>query len=82
MSTRSRTRHTPTPGRRALSQMTVPVAIAFVVVTLLTLTFRMLSAVTGLVAEISERIADAGDTARAAARGATLVTTAARGGAA
>jgi hypothetical protein len=81
MSTRTRFRQ-PAPGRRALSQMSVPAAIAFVVVTLLTLAFRVLATVTGLVAEISERIADAGDTARAAARGATLISTMAPGGAA
>jgi hypothetical protein len=75
-----RARQAP-PGRRALSQMSVPVAIAFVLVTVLTLVFRVVAAVTGLVAEISERLADAGDTARAVARGPVLVTTA-RGGAA
>jgi hypothetical protein len=81
MSTRYRARQMP-PGRRVLSQMSVPAAIAFVVVTVLTLVFRMLAAVTGLVAEVSERIAEAGDTARAAARGPVLITTATRGGAA
>lgn len=80
MTTTYRTTTRP-PGRRALSQMTVPVAIAFVLVTVLTLALRLLSAVTGLVAEISERLADAGDTARAAARGPVLITTARGGGA-
>jgi hypothetical protein len=81
MSTRNYARQVP-PGRRTLSQMSVPVLIAFVIVTVLTLTFRLLSALTGLIAEVSERVADAGDTARAAARGPILVTAAARGGAA
>jgi hypothetical protein len=80
MSTRSRTRQVP-PGRRVFSQMTLPALIAFVLVTVLTLAFRVLSAVTGLIAEVSERIADAGDTARAAARGPGVITTCPRGGA-
>lgn len=80
MSTRNRTRQAR-PGRRTLSDLSMPALIAFVIVTVLTLTFRLLSAVTGLIAEVSERIADAGDTARAAARGPVLITTAGRGGA-
>jgi hypothetical protein len=81
MSTRTYPRQRPT-GRRAFSQMSIPALIAFVLVTVLTLTFRLVAAVTGLIAEISERLADAGDTARAAARGPVLITTAATGGAA
>lgn len=81
MSTRTYPRQMPA-GRRAFSQMTMPALIAFVLVTVLTLAFRLVAAVTGLIAEVSERLADAGDTARAAARGPVLITTAAAGGAA
>jgi hypothetical protein len=81
MSTRTRTRQVP-PGRRAFAQMSIPALIAFVIVTALTLTFRLLSAVTGLIAEVSERIADAGDTARTVVRGPVVITTCPRGGAA
>ncbi|HEX7662433.1 MAG TPA: hypothetical protein VF444_23460 [Pseudonocardiaceae bacterium] len=62
--------------------MSLPAAVAFVVISVLTLVFRLVSAVTGLVAEISERIADAGDTARATARGPVLITGTVRGAAA
>jgi hypothetical protein len=82
MSTPFRSRYTRPPGRRVFTHMSVPAAIAYATMTVLTLLFRLVSAVTGLVAEVSERIADAGDSARAAARGTAIVTTSDRGGAA
>jgi hypothetical protein len=56
--------------------MTVPAAIAYVLVTLLTFTLRMVTFAAALIADVAERIADAGDIARAAARTPVLVTTA------
>lgn len=86
MSTRNRARQVP-PDRRALSQLSVPALFAFVIVTVLTHLFRLIAAATGLVAtlsclvaEISERIAAAGEAARVAARGPALITTATAGG--
>lgn len=60
-------------GRRSLREMTVPAATAYVLLTVLTLALRSVSVVVGLVADVTERIADAGDTARAVARGPVLI---------
>ncbi len=54
--------------RAALRRMTVPAAIAYVIVTVLTLLMRAATWAFALVAEVAERIADAGEHARAAAR--------------
>ncbi|MFC3892105.1 hypothetical protein ACFOWZ_11520 [Lentzea rhizosphaerae] len=61
--------------RRTLRQMTVPAAIAYVVITVLTLLARVIGLVAALIADVTERLADAGDTACAVARGPVLVTT-------
>jgi hypothetical protein len=55
--------------RTALRRMSVAAAIAYVVVTVLTLLMRAVTWGFALVADVSERIADAGENARAAARG-------------
>jgi hypothetical protein len=75
MSSQSRARQTTRPGRRVLAQMSTPALIAFALVSTLTLVCRLLSVVAGLIAEISERLADAGDSARAAARSGMVITT-------
>ena len=64
----------PTGARRTLRQMTVPAAIAYVLLTVLTLLARVVCLVAALVAEVAERLADAGSTACAVARGPVLVT--------
>jgi hypothetical protein len=74
MSDRTGNYHSPTGTRRTLRQMTVPAAIAYVIVTVLTLLARVITLTFALVAEIAERVADAGDIARAAARGPVLIT--------
>jgi hypothetical protein len=55
--------------RNALRRMTVAAAVAYVIVTVLTLLMRATTWAFALIAEVSERIADAGENARAAARG-------------
>jgi hypothetical protein len=62
-------------ARRTLRQMTVPAAIAYVIMTVLTFVARAVVLVAALIADIAERLADAGDTARAAARGPVVVST-------
>jgi hypothetical protein len=76
MSERTRNFQPNTGIRRSLRQMTVPVAIAYVIVTLLTFALRIVTFASALVADVAERMADAGDIARAAARGPVLITTA------
>jgi hypothetical protein len=53
--------------RRDLRAMTVPAAIAYVVITVLTLLAKTVSYAFALVAEVAERLADAGESARDAA---------------
>ncbi|MBP2322402.1 Flp pilus assembly pilin Flp [Kibdelosporangium banguiense] len=55
--------------RTALRHMSLAAAIAYVIVTVLTLLMRAVTWAFALIAEVSERIADAGEHARAAARG-------------
>lgn len=76
MSHRTRTYKPPTGARRTLRQMTVPAAIAYVILTVLTLLARVVVLVAALVADVAERLADAGSTACAVARGPVLATTA------
>jgi hypothetical protein len=58
-----------TTTRTALRRMSLAAAIAYVIVTVLTLLMRAVTWAFALVAEVSERIADAGENARATARG-------------
>jgi hypothetical protein len=58
-------------ARNTLRRMSVAAAIAYVVVTVLTLLMRAVTWAFALIAEVSERITDAGEHARAAARGET-----------
>lgn len=60
-------------ARRELREMSIPAAIAYVLFRVLSLVFRIVAVLGGLVAEISERVADAGDVACAAARGPVVV---------
>ncbi|WP_112262391.1 hypothetical protein [Lentzea terrae] len=62
--------------------MTVPAAIAYTLIFVLTLLARVVGMVAALVADVTERLADAGQTACAVARGPVLVTTDPAGGAA
>jgi hypothetical protein len=64
-------------ARAQLRALTVPAATAYVLITVLTLVFRSLSLVAGLLTEITEVLADAGDTARDSVRGPVLITSAA-----
>ena len=50
--------------RNALRRLTLPVAVAYVLVTLLALLARIVVFAAALVADVAERLADAGDTAR------------------
>lgn len=59
--------------RTQLRRLTLPALIAYAIVTILTLLARLVVAVAALVAEIAQRLADAGDTACAAARGPVVV---------
>lgn len=52
---------------RSLRRLTVPAAIALVLVTVLALLARVVAHVAALVADVAERLADAGDNARRAA---------------
>lgn len=56
-------------SRNALRHLTLPAAIAYVIVTVLTLLARAVTWAFALLAEVAERLADAGDTARTVARG-------------
>lgn len=49
---------------RHLRRLTVPAAIALVLVTVLALLARVVALVAALVADVAERLADAGDHAR------------------
>lgn len=69
MSHKTRKYQPHTRVRRTLRQMTVPAAIAYVLVTVLTLLARGVVLIAALIADVAERLADAGDIARAAARG-------------
>jgi len=80
MSHKTHTHQPPTGVRRSLRQMTVPAAIAYVILTVLTLLARVVMFVAALVADVAERLADAGSTACAVARGPVLVTTAGHAG--
>ena len=53
--------------RRNLREMTAPAAIAYVLITVLTLLARTVAYFFALVAEVAERVAIAGETARDAA---------------
>ncbi|MCE7009337.1 hypothetical protein LWC34_41965 [Kibdelosporangium philippinense] len=55
--------------------MTVPAAIAYVLVTVLTLLARGVVLIAALIADVAERLADAGDTARAVARRPVVMST-------
>lgn len=52
--------------RTHLRQLTLPAAVAYVLVTVLTLLARIVVFAAALVADVAERLADAGDTARLA----------------
>lgn len=52
---------------RSLRRLTVPAAVALVLVTVLALLARVVALVAALVADVAERLADAGDNARRAA---------------
>lgn len=52
--------------RNALRRLTLPAAVAYVLVTVLTLLARIVVFAAALVADVAERLADAGDTARLA----------------
>lgn len=52
--------------RNALRRLTFPAAVAYVLVTVLTLLARIVVFAAALVADVAERLADAGDTARLA----------------
>jgi hypothetical protein len=49
---------------RSLRRLTVPAAVALVLVTVLALLARVVAVVAALVADVAERLADAGDNAR------------------
>ncbi|MFJ8966070.1 hypothetical protein ACIRG5_42440 [Lentzea sp. NPDC102401] len=49
---------------RGLRRLTVPAAVALVLVTVLALLARIVAVVAALVADVAERLADAGDQAR------------------
>lgn len=66
--------------RNALRRLTLPAAVAYVLVTVLTLTARVVVFAAALVADVAERVADAGDCARLAVHTAPAAP-AARGGA-
>lgn len=53
--------------RRDLRDMTVPAAVAYVLITVLTLLARTIAYAFALVAEVAERVADAGQAARVVA---------------
>ena len=52
--------------RNVLRRLTLPAAVAYVLVTVLTLLARIVVFAAALVADVAERLADAGDTARLA----------------
>lgn len=55
--------------RNALRRLTLPAAVAYVLVTVLTLLARAVVFAAALVADVAERLADAGDCARSAVHG-------------
>lgn len=61
--------------RTQLRRLTLPAAIAYSVLMLLSLLARIVLVVAALVADVAERCAIAGDAACAAARGPVVVTT-------
>lgn len=61
--------------RTQLRPMSLAAAVAYVIVTVLALLARIVVAVACLVADVAERLADAGDSACAAARAPVVVTT-------
>jgi hypothetical protein len=61
-------------GRRSLRDLSAPAAIAYVLLVALSLLARVAALSLGLVAELVERLADAGDVACAAARGPVVMT--------
>ncbi len=60
-------RTNPFGVRRDLRDMTAPAAVAYVLITVLTLLAKTVAYAFALVAEVAERVADAGETARDAA---------------
>lgn len=74
MSDRTKKFQSPTGARGTLRRMPVPAAVAYVLVTVLTLLAQGATWMFALLAEISDRLADAGESARLTARGAVVVT--------
>lgn len=67
--------------RNALRRLTLPAAVAYVLVTVLTLLARVVLFGAALVADVAERVAEAGDCARLAVQTAPAPPMPARGGA-
>jgi hypothetical protein len=67
MSYNARTHQPPFGIRRDLRTMTGPAMVAYVLITILTLLAKTLGYAFALLAEVAERVAVAGDTARDAA---------------
>ncbi|ASO21061.1 hypothetical protein FHR81_002030 [Actinoalloteichus hoggarensis] len=58
-------RISPSPARLVLRWLTVPAGVAYVLITVATLAARIVAVTAGLIAEVADRLAAAGDIARA-----------------